>query len=255
MSLSAPTTSAETMPRSGAALADLNTRLERLSLEELLDWSLAIFGDRIAPITSFGASGVVILDHLLRLRPNQRVITLDTQLLFGATYELWDAIEARYTIRIEAIRPALTPEEQERTFGPRLWELEPDACCDLRKVQPMARAVAGLDAWITGVRRDQGPTRANSPLLGWDARNGLFKLSPLAAWTRAQVWEYIRAHDVPYNRLHDEGYASIGCTHCTRAASGADERAGRWTGSGKTECGLHWAVSQPVQPRAGGCLS
>ena len=254
MSLSAPTIELDALPRSGPALANLNVQLEALSLDEFLRWSLNTFGDRIAPITSFGASGVVILDHLLRIRPGQRVLTLDTQMLFGATYELWDAIEARYTIRIEAIRPTLTPEEQERQYGPRLWELEPDACCDLRKVQPMARAVAGLDAWMTGVRRDQGPTRANTPLLGWDARNNLFKLSPLAAWTRAQVWEYIRAHNVPYNRLHDEGYASIGCTHCTRPAAGADERAGRWSGNGKTECGLHWAVSKPAQPRAEGCI-
>lgn len=253
MSLPPPPTDARDLPHSGPALAALNFRLEALSLDELLGWALATFGERLAPITSFGASGVVILDHLLRLHPAQRVITLDTQLLFGETYELWDAIEQRYAIRIHAIRPAFTPEEQELRYGPRLWELEPDACCDLRKVQPMARAVAGLDAWITGVRRDQGPTRSQTPLLGWDARHTLFKLSPLAAWTRAQVWEYIRTHNVPYNRLHDEGYASIGCTHCTRPAAGGDERAGRWSGNTKTECGLHFAVSQPAQPRAGRC--
>lgn len=248
-----PTFSSATLPRSGPALAALNATLEDLPLDGFLRWSLATFGDRVAPITSFGASGMVILDHLLRLAPRTRVLTLDTQLLFNETYELWDAVENRYGIRIDAVRPALTPEQQAAQIGPRLWEIEPDICCDLRKVQPMTRAVQGLDAWITGVRRDQGPTRAGTPLVAWDARYDLFKLSPLAAWTRAQVWEYIRAHHVPYNALHDAGYGSIGCTHCTRPSAGGDERAGRWAGLQKTECGLHLTISPALQQKGGGC--
>jgi phosphoadenosine phosphosulfate reductase len=240
------------LPRGGAALAQLNAQLEQLPLDGFLRWGLETFGDRVAPVTSFGASGMVILDHLLRIEPGVRVITLDTQLLFGESYELWEAVEQRYGIRIEVVRPALTPEEQAQQYGPRLWETEPNVCCDLRKVQPMARVAATLDAWITGIRREQGPTRAQTPLLGWDARNGLFKLSPLAAWTREQVWEYIRAHGVPYNRLHDAGYASIGCTHCTQPADSGDERAGRWAGRAKTECGLHWVAPEPHR---GGCAA
>jgi phosphoadenosine phosphosulfate reductase len=242
--------SSATLPRGGPELAALNAELEPLALDGFLRWSLETFGERVAAVTSFGASGMVILDHLLRLRPGVRVITLDTQLLFRESYELWEEVERRYAIRVEGVRPLLTPEEQADRYGPALWETEPNVCCDLRKVQPMQRVAATLDAWIAGIRRDQGQARAHTPLVGWDARNGLFKLAPLAGWTRAQVWEYIRAHDVPYNRLHDAGYASIGCTHCTRPANGGDERAGRWAGTAKTECGLHWAAPEPHR---GGC--
>jgi phosphoadenosine phosphosulfate reductase len=230
------------LPKSGDELHRLNRHLESLSLEEFLRWSLHTFGERIAHVTSFGPSGVVILDHLLRLKPDMRVMTIDTDFLFNETYELWDAIEQHYNIRIDVVRSPVSPEEQARQYGHHLWELEPDVCCDLRKVRPLARALAGLSAWYTGVRRDQSAGRAATPLLSWDTRYQLFKLSPLAGWTRGQVWEYIRCHDAPYNRLHDEGYTSIGCTHCTRpVGDAADERAGRWTGRQKTECGLHWA--------------
>ena len=239
------------LPESGAALDQLNTRLEALSLTEFLRWSLDTFGNKIAHVTSFGASGVVILDHLLRIEPNARILTLDTQFLFDETYDLWQRIQQRYAISIEVIRPPRSPTEQERHYGPSLWESEPDACCDLRKVQPLQHALAGLEGWYTGIRRDQGPSRAATQLLAWDTRYNLFKLSPLANWSRKEVWNYIRDHDVPYNTLHDAGYTSIGCTHCTRPPADAnDERSGRWAGKQKTECGLHWA-----QPAAGGMAS
>ena len=239
------------LPKGGDELHQLNERLEALSLTEFLRWSLDTFGNKIAHVTSFGASGVVILDHLLRIEPNARVMTLDTQFLFDETYDLWQRIEQRYAIGIEVIRPSLSPAEQERQYGPSLWESEPDACCDLRKVQPLQTALHELDGWYTGIRRDQGSSRAATQLLAWDTRYGLFKLSPLANWNRKEVWSYIRDHDVPYNTLHDGGYSSIGCTHCTRpAAHGDDERAGRWAGKQKTECGLHWA-----QPAAGGAVA
>jgi phosphoadenosine phosphosulfate reductase len=241
------------LPKSGAELQQLNARLEALSLSDFLRWSLDTFGEKIAHVTSFGPSGVVILDHLLRLKPNARVLTIDTQFLFGETYDLWQSIERRYAIGIEVIRPKITPQEQEKQYGANLWELEPDVCCDVRKVQPLAGALAGLDGWYTGIRRDQSGARTSTQLLAWDLRYNLFKLSPLANWTRQQVWKYIRDNDVPYNALHDGGYTSIGCTHCTRPAAAADdERSGRWAGKQKTECGLHWA--QPVsQPARGGC--
>ncbi len=230
------------LPKSGPDLAALNSRLEAMSLTDFLAWSLESFGAQIAHVTSFGPSGVVILDHLLRLQPAVRVITLDTQFLFAQTYALWQRIEQHYAIRIEIIRPPLTPLEQEQQYGANLWELEPDICCNVRKVQPLAAALKGLDGWYTGIRRDQGSTRVGIQLMAWDLRYQLFKLSPLASWTRQEVWQYIRDHDIPYNQLHDEGYTSIGCTHCTRPpANGDDERSGRWLGRQKTECGLHWA--------------
>jgi phosphoadenosine phosphosulfate reductase len=234
------------LPKSGEELEALNQSLESLSLTAFLRWSLDTFGDKIAHVTSFGPSGVVILDHLLRIKPNARVITLDTQFLFEETYDLWQSIERRYAIGIEVIRPKVSPEEQARFYGPNLWEIEPDACCDLRKVQPLAVALKGLDSWYTGVRRDQSAARAATKLVAWDVRYGLFKLSPLAGWSKQQVWKYIRDNDVPYNSLHDQGYTSIGCTHCTRPpVNGEDERSGRWAGRQKTECGLHWAQPLP----------
>ena len=230
------------LPKDGIELDELNAGLEGLSLTEFLRWSLDTFGEKIAHVTSFGPSGVVILDHVLRLKPSIRVITLDTQFLFEETYDLWQNIERRYAIGIEVVRPELSPEEQARQYGANLWELEPDTCCAVRKVQPLTRALAGLDGWYTGIRRDQAGQRAATQLVAWDVRYSLFKLSPLANWTRQQVWRYIRDNDVPYNRLHDQGYTSIGCTHCTRPpASVDDERSGRWAGKQKTECGLHWA--------------
>jgi phosphoadenosine phosphosulfate reductase len=237
-----------TLPREGAALDELNQELETLSLDGFLKWSLDTFGARVAHVTSFGPSGVVILDHLMRLKPAARVITLDTDFLFEETYDLWQSIRRRYGVHIAVVKSRLTPEAQAGAYGANLWETEPDRCCDLRKVKPMAEALAGLDAWYTGIRRDQSGTRAATPLVGWDSGYGLFKLSPLANWTRQRVWNYIQDNNVPYNRLHDQGYASIGCTHCTRLpADAADERSGRWAGREKTECGLHWA-----QPRRGG---
>ena len=248
---SLPSTRPDSLPRSGDELRQLNAELAALSLTDFLRWSLGVFGDKAAAVTSFGASGVVILDHLLRIEPSVRVLTLDTQFLFEETYALWRRIEDRYSITIEVIRPPLSPAEQARDYGPNLWELEPNVCCDLRKVRPLAGALRGLEAWYTGIRRDQGPTRADTQLMGWDRRYSLFKLSPLAAWTRQDVWRYIRDHDVPYNSLHDVGYTSIGCTYCTRPPADAeDERSGRWAGKPKTECGLHWA-----QPTVGGCPS
>ena len=234
------------LPKSGTELDVLNSSLEGLSLTDFLRWSLDTFGEKIAHVTSFGPSGVVILDHLLRIKPNARVITLDTQFLFEETYDLWQNIERRYAIRIEVIRPKLSPAEQERQHGANLWELEPDACCSIRKVQPLAGALDGLDGWYTGIRRDQAGQRSSTQLVAWDLRYNLFKLSPLASWSKQQVWSYIRDNDVPYNRLHDQGYSSIGCTHCTRPPANVnDERSGRWMGKQKTECGLHWA--QPAQ--------
>jgi phosphoadenosine phosphosulfate reductase len=224
-------------------LGDLNCQLAGYSLDELLQWGLSTFGDRLVQVTSFGPPGMVIVDHLARLNPGVKVITIDTGFLFAETYTLWEQIQQRYPIRLEICRPALSTAEQAFLDGARLWEQDPDQCCNLCKVLPLGGALAGMAAWITGVRRDQSASRAGTPLAEWDAQYQLLKLNPLAAWTRNRVWSYLREHDVPYNALHNLGYTSIGCIHCTRLPSNlADERSGRWQGHQKTECGLHRQV-------------
>ena len=207
---------------------------------ELVSFALQQFSPRIAIASSFGAEDVVLIHLAAQVRPDFRVFTLDTDFLFSETYALIDDLERRYRIKVERTRPRLTPEEQAREFGAALWSREPDQCCNLRKVEPLTKKLSELDAWVTGIRRDQAPTRANARKLDWDAKFGLVKINPLADWTWEQVWEYIRSHEVPYNPLHDQSYPSIGCTYCTRPVqAGEDPRAGRWSGFQKTECGLH----------------
>jgi phosphoadenosine phosphosulfate reductase len=172
---------------------------------------------------------------LFAARPDARVFALDTHVLFPETYAIWDVVEKRYGTTIERFEGP-TLEEQAAVHGDALWERDPNACCAIRKVEPLGRALAGFDAWITGVRREQSPTRANARKIEWDAAHGLWKLNPLADWSGRDVWNRIHERDLPYNLLHDQGYASIGCTHCTKPGAGRD---GRWTGSDKTECGLH----------------
>lgn len=222
----------------------INRHFEHRSLDDLLSWGLSTFGRKMALVTSFGPTGMVILDHLANLCPGARVITVDTDFLFEETYALRERVQRRYPIQLEVRKSGLTPALQAQVFQPQLWQVNPDLCCHMRKVVPLAEALAGLEAWLTGLRRDQATSRAAAPLVSWDAKYNLVKLNPLANWTRGQVWRYLLEHDVPYNRLHDQGYTSIGCTHCTRPVNqSGDERAGRWPGSGKTECGLHL---QPV---------
>lgn len=221
-------------------IEQLQVEAERWSADEILRWGLSRFHPQVALATGFGAEGVVLIDLAVRLRPDVRIFTLDTNFLFPETYVLMERIEKRYGISIERCRPELTPEQQARTHGTELWSREPDRCCELRKVEPLKKKLAELRAWVTGIRRDQTPARASIRKLEWDTKFGLFKLNPLADWTWEQVWGYIRRHQVPYNPLHDQGYPSLGCTHCTRSVQpGEDLRAGRWPGFNKTECGLH----------------
>jgi phosphoadenosine phosphosulfate reductase len=209
--------------------------LEHLEAEEVLKYAVDRFHPRLIVACSFQKEASVVLDLLLGIAPDARVFTLDTHVLFPETYETWKRVEERYGIEVEVFQgPSLG--RQAQTHGDRLWERDPDACCDIRKVQPLNRALADVDAWIAGLRRDQSPSRAGTPKLTWDAKHARWKFNPLADWTDADVWRYITEHDVPYNPLHDEGYAAIGCTHCTVPGAGRD---GRWAGTGKTECGLH----------------
>ena len=173
------------------------------------------------------------------INPDARFFYLDTDVLFPETYETKDRLEERYGIRFHRYS-SITLEQQAGLYGDQLWGRDADACCGIRKVEPMRSALSAVDLWVSGIRRSDSHTRARAPKFGWDKRFGLWKLNPLADWSEEQVWAYINDHDIPYNPLHDQGYPSIGCTHCTRKpAAGEDARAGRWAGLEKTECGLH----------------
>jgi phosphoadenosine phosphosulfate reductase len=228
------------MPSLEQQVTDLQDRAESWDLQAVLQWGLSEFGKSLAIAASFGAEDVVLIDQASKLGADFRVFTLDTDFLFQETYALMDRIEERYGVRVEHTLSELTPAQQAAHYGDALWASQPDQCCQLRKVEPLKKKLAGLSAWVTGVRRDQAPTRAQTRKLEWDTKFGLVKLNPIADWTWSQVWEYIRANNVPYNPLHDQNYPSIGCTHCTRPVKpGEDLRAGRWSGFHKIECGLH----------------
>ena len=233
-------------------IEQLRATAETWRPDRILAWAFETFGETVAISSAFGAEGMALIDMASRVRQNFRVFTLDTEFLFPETYNLMDQVEQRYDIRIERVFPLASPEEQERVYGPALWQRDPDQCCNLRKVEPLRRKLGELRAWITSIRRDQTADRAGAGKVEWDAKFGLVKINPIADWSSKQVWQYIREHDVPYNVLHERNYPSIGCTHCTRAVRpGEDSRAGRWSGSSKTECGLH--VIQPLAspPEAG----
>jgi phosphoadenosine phosphosulfate reductase len=193
---------------------------------------------------------MVLLDMMMRIDQGVEVFYLDTDFLFPETYRLRDIAAEKYGFQPAGYMSLLTPDEQARRHGPALWERDPDACCAIRKVEPNRRALEGKRAWISGLRRDQSSTRAQIDIVEWDEKFGLVKLNPLAAWTESQVWKYVLDEGVPYNELHDRGYPSIGCTHCTRpVAAGDDPRSGRWQGFDKTECGLHVPEGQTALAR------
>ena len=221
-------------------IAEMAGRFEEAEPEAVLRWALETYAPRICLACSFGAEDMVLLHMGARLRPGLDVFYLDTGLLFDETYRLIEQVAAAYPVRILRVQPELSLDQQARRFGEALWTREPDRCCALRKVDPLRRFLQGYRAWITGVRRQQSPSRARARAVEWDGRFGLVKVNPLVRWSRDDVWRYIREHGVPYNPLHDRGYPSIGCRPCTTAVRpGEDERAGRWRGWAKTECGLH----------------
>jgi phosphoadenosine phosphosulfate reductase len=233
-------------------IEELQIVAEAWKPERVLEWAFERFGDTVAISSAFGAEGMALIDIASRVRKHFRLFTLDTEFLFPETHNLMDRVEERYGITIERVYPLNSPEEQERIYGAALWERQADQCCNLRKVEPLRRKLSELSAWITSIRRDQTSSRAGAGKVQWDEKFGLVQINPIADWSSKQVWQYIRQHDVPYNVLHERSYPSIGCTHCTRAVlPGEDPRAGRWSGSSKTECGLH--IIQPVTnpPEAG----
>jgi len=224
---------------SDAELAALNERFETAPAEEIVEWAIERFGDGLAIGASFGGiSGMAIL-HMVALRkPDVFVFVLDTDSLFEETYEtMRRAVRELGLTNVHVFKPLLSHEEQAREYGAALWMRDPDRCCEIRKVEPNRRALAGRSAWIAGLRRDQSEGRSTVPIVAWNEKFGVVKINPLANWTEQQTWAYIVRHRVPYNPLLDRGYSSIGCYNCT--VPGVPGRAGRWQGFAKDECGLH----------------
>jgi phosphoadenosine phosphosulfate reductase len=219
--------------------SEIATDVERMTAEEALAWAIDAFHPDLRFAVSFQKTSSVIVDIVHRIQPQASFFYLDTDLLFPETYATRDALADRYAIEFERTA-GISLEQQEALHGANLWRRHPDACCGIRKVEPMREALEGAKCWVSGIRRVDSQTRAGATKFGWDKRFGLWKLNPLADWTDEQVWNHVREKSVPYNPLHDQGYPSIGCTHCTiKPGEGEDVRAGRWAGSTRTECGLN----------------
>ncbi len=217
-----------------------NARLETATPQEILRWVTGRFGDKFTMATAFGPEGMCILHMLSEIAPQTHIFNLDTGYQFQETLDLRERVLQRYGMAVEMKQPETTVAQYEQLHGGPLYKTNPDQCCFDRKVKVLREASKGWSAWMSGIRRDQSTDRASVPIVGWDKKFGLVKISPLANWTKKEVWKLITEEDIPYNPLHDQGYTSIGCWPCTRAVMiGEDERAGRWSGSAKTECGLH----------------
>lgn len=231
----------------------VNLLLEGATPQEILRWAVSTYPHTLTMATAFGAEGCCLIAMIAQLHADiglvPDIFNLDTGYQFAETLELRERLQQRYGLTIRLVSAPETVAQMEARYGGPLYQQQPDRCCYLRKVAPLQSAVQGFAAWITAIRRDQTPERAKTPLVGPDPRYPhLVKISPLAAWTKDQVWAYIRRHDVPVNPLHAHGYPSIGCWPCTRpVVPGEEDRAGRWAGLPKRECGLHlgvWPVSQ-----------
>jgi phosphoadenosine phosphosulfate reductase len=213
--------------------------LEPKSAGEVLEWAFSQFGQAMYIACSFQKTSSVVIQLATTINPDARFFYLDTDLLFPETYETRDRLAEHFGVEFDRWH-GISLEEQAKRYGDRLWERDVDACCDIRKVQPMREALSTVDCWVSGIRREDSATRANAPKFAWDKRFNLWKINPLADWSERDVWNHLNEHNVPYNPLHDQGYPSIGCTHCTRpVVPGQSARDGRWSGSGKTECGIN----------------
>jgi phosphoadenosine phosphosulfate reductase len=210
---------------------------EAMTAEQLLVWAHERFGTRLCLTCSWQRQSSALVHMVSELDLDVDIVELDTQVLFPETYETRERLVQRYALDLKSFRPIDAPD--------RLWETDPDRCCGIRKVEPLERALRGYDAWITGIRREQSLTRADAQKVEWSERYRVWKIQPLVDWDAKRVQAYIHVNEIPYNPLHDRGYPSIGCVPCTRAVTaGEDERAGRWSGSGKLECGIH--VNAPL---------
>jgi phosphoadenosine phosphosulfate reductase len=214
-------------------------QIEALPAEEVIRWAVAEFGERLCLTCSWQKQSSVLVHMVSELGVDIDVIELDTHLFFRESYSTRERLIERYGL--ELIRPdIITVAEQHAQEGPNLWETDPDRCCHIRKVEPLIEALRPYEAWISGIRREQSPSRAGTPKVERSEGYGVWKIHPLADWSEKDVWRYIVRNDVPYNPLHDAGYRSIGCIPCTRPTRpDEEERAGRWAGSDKLECGIH----------------
>ena len=211
-------------------LAAVSASLERMPATAAIEWAAERFGDGLVLASSF--QDCVLIDLAAQVAPDLEVVFLDTQYHFAETLWYVDTVRRRYDLRLRVVEPDIDPDDR--------WMDDPDACCAARKVVPMAKALAGREAWMTGLRRDEAPTRARTPIVGYDVGRGMVKVNPLATWTAVDVEHYAESRGLPEHPLREKGYASIGCWPCTRpVAEGEDARAGRWSGLDKLECGLH----------------
>lgn len=225
---------------SDEAIAAANRKLAGAPPQEILRWAVLHFHPKLMMATAFGAEGCCILHMLSEIEPGVRIINLETGYQFAETLKLREVIKERYGIEVEFIRPDQTVAEYEADHGGPLYVHRPDQCCYDRKILPLRQAIIGYEGWISSIRRVQTAHRAVASVVQWDAKFGLMKVNPLLAWSFKDVWNFIHKHRVPYNPLHDQDYPSIGCQPCTAPVyPGGDERAGRWAGSKKKECGLH----------------
>ncbi len=229
--------------RSPAALQELAQEAAQLlgedaTADEVAAWAARTFPGTLAVACSMADA---VLPHLIaRYAPGVDVLFLDTGYHFPETLDTRDVVADELAVRVVDVLPVASVAEQDAAYGPALHDRDPATCCRLRKVEPLARALAGYEAWVTGVRRDEAPTRSQTPLVTFDERHGLVKVNPLAAWSFDDLVGYAGQHQVPVNPLLNQGYPSIGCAPCTkRVAPGEDPRSGRWAGFGKTECGIH----------------
>jgi phosphoadenosine phosphosulfate reductase len=222
--------------------ASISRTMETWTPQQVLSWAIEEYSDRLAFSTAFGVEGCVLMAMMAQIPgfEDAFLFNLDTGYQFAETLELRQIFLDKYGLNIQLVRSEESVAEMEARFGGPIHGTDPDQCCRIRKVVPLSKALAGYSAWISSIRRDQSPTRANAPIVSWDKKFNLVKINPLANWTRKDVWKYVFLNEVPYNPLHDQGFTSIGCMPCTRAVvAGEDERAGRWANFTKKECGIH----------------
>lgn len=237
---SSPSDALRPTPELLEELSQKSAELESATPQQILQWAVNRLAPRFTMATAFGPEGMTIIHMLAEIAPETPIFNLETGYQFAETLQLRDKIAQRYGICVELKKPELTVEQYEALHGGPVYNSDPGQCCHDRKIIVLRQAVVGMHGWASAIRRDQSPDRANTPIVGWDKKFNLIKVSPLANWTHKNVWDLITKHNIPYNPLHDQGYPSVGCWPCTRAVMfGEDERAGRWSGTEKTECGLH----------------
>lgn len=208
---------------------------------DILTWAYTTFSNQLVYSCSFGVEGIVLIDLISKVKQDAKIVFLDTNFHFQETYDLIEKVKRKYpSLEITSLLPSISPKEQARQYGAELWRNDPDLCCEIRKLQPLAEELSKYEAWISGLRREQSETRKHVEFVNRDTRFQSVKICPLIHWTWDDVWNYIHLHKLPYNELHDKNYPSIGCEHCTQAVrEGEDFRSGRWASMVKTECGLH----------------